>query len=166
MVFVQRHNNDPAVNVSFPTTTTVDTNSTSQNIQNFILKLKAHLLPRIRAVHGIELIMDSSTATTHNDISDPMIPNQVVPRQNRFYRHNLMQINYTAYNVRHAQDVVNPNTEHCDIMMLSRSSSHPFCYARVIGIFHANIICTGPGLLDYQPWRLEFLWVRWFELIE
>ena len=70
------------------------------------------------------------------------------------------------YDVWHVQDVVNPNTEHRDIMMLSSSSSHPFCYACVIGIFHANVIYTGPGLLDYQPRRLEFLWVRWFELIE
>lgn len=90
----------------------------------------------------------------------------MVFKQNRVYRHNLMQINYTTYNVRCAQDVVNPNTEHHDIMMLSRSSSHPFCYAHVIGIFHTNIIYTGPGLLDYQPRWLKFLWVRWFELIE
>ena len=92
--------------------------------------------------------------------------NQVVLKQNHFYHHNLMRINYTTYDVRRAQDVINPNTEHRDIMMLSGSSSHPFCYARVIGIFHANIIYTGPGLLDYQPRRLEFLWVRWFELTE
>ena len=86
-------------------------------------------------------------------------------KQDRFYRHNLTRINYTTYDVRHAQDIINPNTEHRDIMMLS-GSSHPFCYARVIGIFHTNVIYTGPGLLDYQPRRLEFLWVRWFELIE
>ena len=85
--------------------------------------------------------------------------NQVVLKQNRFYCHNLMWINYTTYDVQRAQDVINPNTEHHDIMMLSRSLSHPFCYARIIGIFHANIIYTGPGLLDYQPHQLEFLWV-------
>lgn len=95
-----------------------------------------------------------------------MILNQVVFRQNRFYRHNLMRINYTTYDVRRGQDVVNPNTEHRDILMLSGSSFHPFCYARIIGIFHANVIYTGPGLLDYQPRRLEFLWIRWFEPIE
>ena len=51
-------------------------------------------------------------------------------------------------------------------MMLSGSSSHPFCYACIISIFHTNIIYTRPGLLDYQPWQLKFLWVQWFELIE
>lgn len=29
-----------------------------------------------------------------------------------------------------------------------------------------NVIYTGPGLLNYQPWQLEFLWVQWFGLIE
>ena len=42
-------------------------------------------------------------------------------------------------------------------------SEHPFWYARVLGIFHANIIYTGTGMVDYLPRRLEFLWVRWYE---
>lgn len=80
-----------------------------------------------------------------------------------------MRINYTTYDVRRAQDSINPNTDHRDIMLLSdtpNSAAHPFCYARVLGIFHANVIYNGPGLVDYQPRRLEFLWVRWFEVIE
>lgn len=55
-------------------------------------------------------------------------------------------------------------------MLLSRSdldgSQHPFCYARVLGIFHANVMYTGPGSRDYQSRRVEFLWVRWFEVSE
>ncbi|KAF8833337.1 hypothetical protein BDN67DRAFT_872147, partial [Paxillus ammoniavirescens] len=43
---------------------------------------------------------------------------------------------------------------------------HQFCYARVLGIYHANVIYLGPGAVDYQPRRLEFLWVRWFELLD
>jgi hypothetical protein len=39
----------------------------------------------------------------------------------------------------------------------------PFMYARVLGIYHANIIYTGEGMVDYQARRVEFLWVRWFE---
>ncbi|KAF8519857.1 hypothetical protein JB92DRAFT_1967490 [Gautieria morchelliformis] len=38
---------------------------------------------------------------------------------------------------------------------------HPFWYARVLGVFHANIILrSSQGLTP--PTRLEFLWVRWF----
>lgn len=51
-------------------------------------------------------------------------------------------------------------------MMLSGSSIHHFCYACVLGIYHANTIYTGPGLKDYQPCYIEFLWVRWFELVD
>src|ERR1700677_2615735 len=34
-----------------------------------------------------------------------------------------------------------------------------------MGIFHANVIYTGPGMLDYVPRKLEFLWVRWFQYL-
>jgi hypothetical protein len=37
-------------------------------------------------------------------------------------------------------------------------------YARVIGIYHANIIYIGEGNIDYQPHRLEFVWVRWYRV--
>jgi hypothetical protein len=37
-----------------------------------------------------------------------------------------------------------------------------FRYARVLGVYYANIV-VGPGMLDYQPRRIEFLWVRWYE---
>ena len=48
----------------------------------------------------------------------------------------------------------------------SSAISHPFCYARVLGIYHANVVLTGPESRDYQSRRLEFLWVRWFEILE
>ena len=37
---------------------------------------------------------------------------------------------------------------------------------RVLGIFHANIIYTGPGSKNFLSHRIEFLWVRWFEIIQ
>ncbi|KIJ59839.1 hypothetical protein HYDPIDRAFT_99913, partial [Hydnomerulius pinastri MD-312] len=77
-------------------------------------------------------------------------------------------VNYTMYNIRCAQDVINVNSDHRDIMLLSSSSepSHPFCYARVLGIFHVNVMYTGPGLKDYLPRHLEFLWVRWLKPVK
>jgi hypothetical protein len=41
-------------------------------------------------------------------------------------------------------------------------SDHPFRYARVLGTYHVNVVYVGPGMLDYQPRRMEFLWVRWY----
>jgi hypothetical protein len=40
---------------------------------------------------------------------------------------------------------------------------HPFRYARVLGTYHVNVVYVGPGMLDYQPRRMEFLWVRWYQ---
>jgi hypothetical protein len=84
-----------------------------------------------------------------------------------------MRINYTTYDVRCSQDVINASTSHCNVMVLSGSndnddsaSDHPFRYARVLGVYHANVVYVGPGMLDYQPHRLEFLWVRWYRSVD
>jgi hypothetical protein len=93
----------------------------------------------------------------------------VVLKHDRFYKHKIMHINYTTYDVRRGEDVIHAGTSHSDIMMLNPafmedSNEHPFCYARVLGIFHANVIYLGEQNLDYRPRRLEFLWVRWYNI--
>ena len=90
---------------------------------------------------------------------------QVVFKGDRIYRHHLFRVNYMTYDVRHAQDTINPRTDHRDIMLLAPlDSAHPFLYASVLGIFHANVIYSSPGSKDYIARRLEILWVRWFEV--
>src|SRR5262245_49781074 len=83
------------------------------------------------------------------------------------YRHHLARFNYTTYDVRRAQDVINPGTSHRDILLLAKNvedcSDHPFLYARVIGIYHVNVVYTGLGMLDYEARKIDFLWVRWFK---
>lgn len=96
-------------------------------------------------------------------------------KSDRIYAHRVIRFNYTTYDVRRAQDVVNPSTSHCNILLLrptptnndieTTSTTHPFLYARVIGIYHANIVYTGPGMLNYNPTRFDFLWVRWYKHI-
>jgi hypothetical protein len=93
----------------------------------------------------------------------------VVLKHDRFYKHKIMRVNYTTYDVRRGEDVIHAGTSHCDIMVLNpvfaeHSNEHPFCYARVLGIFHANVIYLGEQNLDYRPRRLEFLWVRWYNI--
>ncbi|KIM57115.1 hypothetical protein SCLCIDRAFT_66817, partial [Scleroderma citrinum Foug A] len=58
------------------------------------------------------------------------------------YRHRLLCINYTSYDLQHDFDSISTCTDHWNIMLLSNSgiNTHPFCYAWVLGIFHANII--------------------------
>jgi hypothetical protein len=38
-----------------------------------------------------------------------------------------------------------------------------FWYARVLGVYHINVVYEGPGQRDWNPRRLDFLWVRWYE---
>jgi len=76
-------------------------------------------------------------------------------------------INYTTYDIRQAQDSFNPRT-HADVMVLShededpRASHHPYWYAHIISIFHANIRHIGPASQSSDPQKMDFLWVRWF----
>lgn len=96
---------------------------------------------------------------------------QLFFKQDRIYKHRMFRINYTTYDLRRAQDIINPNTSHLDIMVLNDVPDDPddneepqrFLYARVLGIYHANMVYTGPGTIDFQPRRMEFLWVRWFQ---
>lgn len=81
------------------------------------------------------------------------------------YHHNILQVNYTTYDVQRKWDTINPNTPHRNIMVLAteeRDSEDPYLYARVIGIFHVNVIYTGPGMSNFCPRRVEFLWVWWY----
>lgn len=91
-------------------------------------------------------------------------------KHNRMYTHNILRINYTTYNVRRAQDTINPKTTHCNAIFLAENGddpdaldTHPFLYGRILGIYHVNVVYSGPGMLDYRPRRVEFLWVRWYE---
>lgn len=77
-----------------------------------------------------------------------------------------MRINYTSYDVRRNQETVNPRTSHRDIMVLAdvdSDSDDPYMYARIIGIYHVNVIYTGTRVIDCRPRTIQFLWVRWYE---
>lgn len=73
------------------------------------------------------------------------------------YCHNLACFNYTTYDVQRAQDIISPHTPHRDTMLLADSSqqtcdemhNHHFWYARVLSIYHVNVVYIGKGLLDY-----------------
>jgi hypothetical protein len=39
------------------------------------------------------------------------------------YNHRIVRFNYTTYDVRRSQDVINPRTSHCDIMLLADPSA-------------------------------------------
>lgn len=110
------------------------------------------------------------TPDTHHANSDSV---HVIFKHNRIYTHNILRVNYTTYDVRRAQDTINPKTSHRDALFLADNGdnpdelcTHPFLYGRILGIYHANVVYIGPGMVDYRPRRVEFLWVRWFEVVK
>lgn len=138
--------------------------------------MKSHLLPRIKLVHSNASEPSTGQALPgldNNYNTSEVSLDHVLFKSGRIYGHNIFRINYTTYDVRRSQDTLNPNTDHRDIMMLDGGSTdgsgivepHRFCYARIIGVYHANIQYIGPGLKDYSPRRLDFLHIRWFELV-
>jgi hypothetical protein len=150
--------------------------------QDFIPKLKKHLLPRIRSLLGIDNTSDATQGSgPSSGNSGPGTPvgsarwPGVLFKHDRMYKHQVMRKNFTSYDVHRDEDIVRAGTrEQSNIMVLApesaniratgHESQHPFWYARVLGIYHVNVIYVGEGNTDYLPRRLEFLWVRWYEL--
>ena len=49
------------------------------------------------------------------------------------------------------------------MMVVSQEAGDgPYWYARVLGIFHADILHVGPLALNLSVQHMEFLWVCWF----
>ncbi|KAJ7909336.1 hypothetical protein B0H13DRAFT_2330506 [Mycena leptocephala] len=59
---------------------------------------------------------------------------------------------------------MNPRT-HADIMTLAPvgDTSHPFAYARIVGIFHVEVVHNVPGA-SQVPKLIEVLWIRNFRI--
>lgn len=117
--------------------------------QNFLPMLKDHLLRHI-------------SGTPSEDFSNHD-RRQLVIHKNQVFRHKTLQINFTTYDCRRDQDTINIGT-HSDIMVLANpdedpENSHPYWYARVIGIFHATVQQVGSST-SYE--NMDFLWVRWY----
>jgi hypothetical protein len=64
-------------------------------------------------------------------------------------------------------DTVN-STTHPFIMVSSpetEKGAHPFWYAAVLGVFHADVQYSGGDSQDFRYNRMEFLWVRWLGVV-
>jgi hypothetical protein len=128
-------------------------------LQNFFPKLKEHLLSRINTSKGTPGVGDEQDINT------------IIFKDDRMYRHNIARFNYTTYDVRRAQDVINPGTSHCNIMVLRSDNDmgrqgHRYNYGKVLGVYHVNVIFIGHGMVDYTPMRMDFLWIRWYEPVD
>lgn len=131
------------------------------------MKLQQHLLPRMQEMHSQRGGQIDSTVAEDSSMC-------VHIKNDMLYHHKLTRFNYTSYDVRRGSDLINPGTAKCNIMLLAANGddgegalddhSPRFLYARVLGIYHAKVIYTGQGSIDYEAQRVDFLWVRWYEV--
>ncbi|KZO91315.1 hypothetical protein CALVIDRAFT_521792 [Calocera viscosa TUFC12733] len=79
----------------------------------------------------------------------------------RIYWHPAIRLHYTTYNLGCGQDYINPNTDHCNVMMLSGSEEeeHPYWYVRVLWVFH--VIVSHPESQRGTLQRMDGMFVRW-----
>ncbi|KAF6760393.1 hypothetical protein DFP72DRAFT_882097 [Ephemerocybe angulata] len=135
-------------------------------LQDFLPKLKQHLLPRIYERLGFQ----------KEQFEDSAWESVIIPN-NRLYHHKIMRANYTTYDVRRSEDIIHVDTDHSNVMLLNAAynahsasidDNHPYLYAKVLGVFHINTSLAGllpDGTRQWTPARIEFLWVRWYEVI-
>ena len=124
--------------------------------QDFIRKLKDNILGRLlhRNYEGDYYgeFTDEERVTVYVD-------------QERIYRCKTLRINYTTYDVGRDADTIDPK-KYPDIMVKSPDTgpdAQPFWYARVIGVFHAQVSSSHRDVGNEKEWhRMDFLWVRWF----
>ncbi|KAG2032650.1 hypothetical protein BDR03DRAFT_935890 [Suillus americanus] len=129
--FLHEHGDDPAVVA-------------------FIPKLKDHILYRLRQL-DVSHCDHTFTDDEHNS---------VIISDNRLYSVQTMQVHYTTYDLRREYDNINPRT-HSDVMVLSGETrpQHPYWYARVLGIYHMDILLNVEG--PFKTHQIEVLYVRW-----
>ena len=107
---------------------------------------------------------DDGTRYATHDLKDVHIVND------RIYDHKTMRINYNTYDLQRDYDIVNPS-KHANIMTVSplfdpvsssASDGHPFRYARVLGIYHADIVYFSPSTQSSMAQTMEFVLVHWY----
>ncbi|KAH9483035.1 hypothetical protein JR316_0005135 [Psilocybe cubensis] len=127
---------------------------------DFMLRLKTHLYARLSGVNEF-----SDSIGTHERL-------QITIFGDRIYEHQVLRINYTSYDMCRIQDTLKPNSSRCDIMVLASNKGadqqvHLYWYARIIGIYHANVVISTPD--DYyraSKHKVDFLHVRWLGVCE
>ena len=83
---------------------------------------------------------------------------------NTLYRHKKLNIRYSTYDMQEKEDAIYPK-DYPGIMVLSSEDDHPYLYARVLDLFHVNVINSRHNsIFGTEPCRIEMVWVHWYEL--
>ncbi|TEB18199.1 hypothetical protein FA13DRAFT_1649583, partial [Coprinellus micaceus] len=139
-----------------------------KRLRTFVSSLKQHLLPRF-----IRL--------ARPDLKDPALGafvksqdwSHLVLKNDRLYTHQILRLKYTTYDTRRDEDIIHLDTAQCNLMLhnpeysyKSKTPKHPFRYCKVIAILHADVAYVGElGPRPFTHHRLDFLWVRWYDVL-
>jgi len=142
------HANDPAVKVCTPTHSYDTSNQPTH--QDFIPKLTDHLLARI-----LHHQYDPELPTFTDDDCD-----RVYIAGNCLQQRRTMSIYYTTYDLRRGVDKINTRGRPYVMALSHGDPSHPYIYARVLGIYRVKVLHpTMTELMD-----MDVLWVRWLNI--
>jgi hypothetical protein len=128
---------------------------TRSSHKNFYNNLLSHLLAR----HLGQVSVSDEPEYTSSELENVKI------QYNTIFSHATATIHYTAYDVTKDLDSINCNSKspRRDVMLKACDGArHPFWYARVLGIYHANCY-FGPDSSSLPVW-MEFFFVRWFRV--
>ncbi|KAG8989787.1 hypothetical protein FRB90_002072 [Tulasnella sp. 427] len=124
-------------------------NAAEPALQDFLANLKNHIIGRLR-----NRPFDGEETDFGRDERD-----RLVIKDNIIHQHAYLRINYTTYDVRRDQDIINPRVPSRSFVMVpAAAGDHPYWYARVLGIYDIQV---SPSSQNPAPVRLNFLWVRW-----
>ncbi|KAG6906289.1 hypothetical protein DXG01_014753 [Tephrocybe rancida] len=144
-VFLQENNGDPEIMVIVHCLVNDQQTWFSPVLAVFSVDLQSHLLSRLKLLLGIPAVESGP-----KDLQSPLAE-WVFYKGDALYHHNILRINYTSYDIRRLQDVLNPGTDHHDIILLRRHrepTQHQYRYARILRIYHVNAIYNGPTQWD------------------
>ena len=81
------------------------------------------------------------------------------------FNHKSMCFNYTTHDLCHDYDIIN-SSKHANVMAVSlffdpstnsATDEHPFIYAHVLGIYHADFVHIKPETSSMSAHTLEFV---------
>ena len=147
--FSSSNTQDPAAKVCIHP---FSTHKPSLDPQGFIYKLRVHLLSRLL---NKGLNSDDPSLFTDEERNLVRIVNNII------YLTKEVVVNYTTYDIRRDFDIINPSTRPYIVLRSPEvgTSTHPYCYAQVLGVYHAHVLTTHLVAPKHSAQRMEFLWV-------
>ncbi|KIO20788.1 hypothetical protein M407DRAFT_219893, partial [Tulasnella calospora MUT 4182] len=128
----------------------VGNNPEEPALAGFLPALKDHILGRL-----FDRPFDGEEGKFTDEERD-----QILILNNILYGHSTLRVNYTTYNMQRDHDVINPEIpSRAFIMVEAADGKTRFWYARVLGIFHLQVVNTTST--RRIPQRMDVLWIRW-----